>query len=102
MGIVVQASQCAPQPAGPAKFGQDPHGPDGMGATSGAEAVVAKTDNCFSKCLEWQTGHSGTVSERTSASNFLLQSLQAYSKIGMSNPLIAQLSLPASMSPSRV
>jgi len=46
---------------------------------SGPDAVVANTDSCFSSALEWQLGHSGTVLERTSASNLWPQSLQAYS-----------------------
>ena len=35
--------------------------------------AVAKTESCFSSCVEWQLGHSGTVSERTRASNSLPQ-----------------------------
>jgi len=41
-----------------------------MGAASGDDAVVANTDSCFSSVVEWQLGHSGTVLERTNASNW--------------------------------
>lgn len=56
-------------PGPPDEFGQEPHGLGIIGTASVDVPVVAKTDNCFSRSFERQLGHSGTVLERTSASN---------------------------------
>ena len=65
-----------------------------MGNGSGPAALVAKTDRSFLSSVEWQSGHSGTVSARTSVSNSFPQPWQAYSYIGMafssSNPDFAR------------
>lgn len=53
------------------------------GAAEADAPGVAKTDSNFSSAVDWQLGHWGTVSERTSASNWWLQLLQAYSYIGI-------------------
>jgi hypothetical protein len=62
---------------------QEAHGLTGIGGKSGAEAAVPNTDSCFWRSVEWQPGHSGTVSERTSASKSFPHFWQTYSKIGM-------------------
>lgn len=66
------------QAPGPPGWPQPPQGP-GMDGAGVEVAVVEKTDSSFSSAVEWHCGHSGTVSERTSASNVVWQSLQAYS-----------------------
>lgn len=40
---------------------------------------LAGTDNSLFKLVAWHCGHSGTVSERTRASNSWPQAAQAYS-----------------------
>jgi hypothetical protein len=72
-------AQCIEQAPGTPMAGHPPHALGKCEGASGADAVVANTDNCFSNWIEWHWGHSGTVSERTRASKWLLQSLQAYS-----------------------
>ncbi len=62
-GIQLNAQPPAPE------FGHEPHGLGGIRAASVEVPVVAKTDSNFSRFFEWQLGHSGTVLERTSASN---------------------------------
>jgi len=62
-------AQCSAQLPGPSGCPQLPQGPAIAGMASGADAAVAKTDICFSNCLERHCGHSGTVSARTSFSN---------------------------------
>jgi len=53
------------------------------GAAAADAPGVAKTDSNFSSAVDWQLGHWGMVSERTSASNWWPQLLQAYSYIGI-------------------
>ena len=72
-------AQLNPHAPGPPEFGHALHGLDGMGAASVDVPVVANTESSLSSAFEWQLGHSGTVLERTSASNSWPQSLQAYS-----------------------
>ena len=59
--------------------------PAGLRAWNGSDpaALVAKTDSSFLRSVEWQSGHSGMLSARTSVSNSLAQCWQAYSYIGM-------------------
>jgi hypothetical protein len=47
--------------------------------------TAANTDNCFSNLLPLHEGHSIFVSCRTSNSKFFPQSLQTYSKIGITD-----------------
>jgi hypothetical protein len=68
-----------PHAPAPPEFGHELHGLGGNGAASVEVPVVANTESNFSSDFEWQLGHSGTVLERTSASNSWPQSLQAYS-----------------------
>ena len=84
-GRTVWQGHIKPQAPGPSGWPQEPQGPGMIGAGLVESVVVAKTDNSFSSSVEWQLGHWTVVWERTSASNFVPQSLQAYSKIGI-NP----------------
>ena len=56
---------------------------------SGAAAAVAKTESCLSSCVEWQPGHSGTVSERT----FVWPSRELVTRV--TNLALAQLGVEA-------
>lgn len=57
------------------------------GTASDEELAVAKTESRFSRCREWQCGHSGTVLERTSVSKVVWQDWQVNSKMGMAELL---------------
>jgi hypothetical protein len=51
--------------------------------TGAVPACAANTDCLRSSVVPWQAGHSGVSDERTSASNWFAQDLQAYSYSGM-------------------
>jgi uncharacterized membrane protein YkvA (DUF1232 family) len=75
--------QFSAQLPGPPGWPQVPHAPAAAGSASAVEPAVAKTDSFFSRSVERQPGHAGTVPERTSDSNSRPQLRHPYSNIGM-------------------
>jgi hypothetical protein len=55
----------------------------GTAAPAALAEAVAKTDNCFSRRVEWHAGQAGCDPLRTSVSKWWAHAWQAYSYMGM-------------------
>src|ERR1019366_4749478 len=71
------------QAPGPRGSPQLPHGPAEAALLAEPFAETANTESCGASFLLWHFGHSAFSLPYTSASNWWLHSLQAYSKIGI-------------------